>query len=236
MKSVPKILLVEDEPHLAFSMQLNLRSEGFDIDHAKTGTEALNLFNTKGPFNLIILDIMIPEPDGFQVAKAIRNKDKHTAIIMLTARASDQDRIQGLEIGADDYITKPFHLKELMLKVKRAVERSELSKKNTSQEKTPEVIECGQYRLNVESLELTTPLAVHSITALEADILSEFMRNQNRVLSRDYLLEKVWGMHGNVETRTVDNFVMRLRKFIETDHTHPKVLESVRGRGYRFKV
>lgn len=229
-----KILLVEDEPHLAFNLQLNLKAEGYLVEHADTGELALEKYKLNGPFDLILLDVMIPEPDGFQVAKTVRIHDEVTSIIMITARASDKDRIAGLELGVDDYISKPFNLNELFLKVKRATTRSSFFDKRLLPKDQPSVLEAGGFRLDTESLELQTPNGTHSITALEADVFTAFMQNEGRVLSRDYLLRQVWGMHGNVETRTVDNFVMRLRKYVEKDPSNPKYLASVRGRGYRF--
>jgi two-component system alkaline phosphatase synthesis response regulator PhoP len=229
-----KILLVEDDPHIAFSLELNLKEEGYDVTSVDNGLAAVDKYKNNGPFDLVILDIMVPEMDGFQVAKFIRSKDVKTGILILTARAADSDRIRGLEIGVDDYITKPFHLTELLLKVKRATQRVEMFEKGGEEAKS--VIRCGAFELNRDALHLTTPNGSQTLTALEADILSEFMLNPNRVLSREHLLHKVWGMNGNFETRTVDNFIMRLRKILEEDPSAPKILESVRGRGYRFTL
>lgn len=233
-----RILLVEDEPHLAFTLQLNLKSEGYVVEHATNGKDAIDFFKQKGPFDLVILDVMIPEPNGFDVARTIRSGDEKIAIIMLTARASDSDRIQGLELGVDDYMSKPFSLKELLLKVRRAIQRVDMfeGSEGLIGKKAPETFSCGPYVLDTQALELVTPNGKFSVTALEADVLREFMRNQNRVLTREHLLTSVWGMNKNIETRTVDNFVMRLRKYLEKDPTKPEVLESVRGRGYRFKI
>lgn len=231
-----KILLCEDEPHLAYNLELNLKAEGYEVTVAHDGLEALNYVKSKGPFDLIILDIMVPEIDGFQVAKSIRSKDMRTGILILTARAADEDRIRGLELGVDDYITKPFHLQELLLKVKRATKRGEMFQKLEGGPSVPlmAVLRLGDYELNREQLILKTPNGDHQLTALEAKVLYEFMHNKDRILSREYLLEKVWGLNKNVETRTVDNFILRLRKIIEKDPAHPCVLESIRSKGYRF--
>jgi len=232
-----RILLVEDEPNLAFSLELNLRAENYEVILAKDGIEALTFYRDSGPFDLLILDVMLPEMDGFKVAKLIRAKDLHTGIIMLTARAAEDDRIHGLELGVDDYITKPFHLQELLLKVKRATERVRLfaSGSTALDGKDQETrIVCGPFTLDTEALTFSGPAGKTNLTALEADVLKEFMQNAGRVLSREHLLAKVWGVNGNMETRTVDNFVMRLRRYIESDPAKPEVLESVRGRGYRF--
>jgi len=233
-ENAKKILLVEDEPHLAFNLELNLRAEGYEVLLAENGEQALNLYQSSKNFDLILLDIMIPEPNGFSVAKSIRSEDKKVGIIMLTARASEADRVRGLEIGVDDYICKPFNLKELLLKVKRAIFRSDLF--SNTESTSEKVFERGPYKLDTSTLELTSPTGTYSLTALECDILSAFMENENMVLSREYLLENVWGMKGQFETRTVDNFVGRLRKYLETSPNKPSTLESIRGRGYRFNT
>lgn len=229
-----RILLVEDEPHLAFHLEFNLQAEGYDVTPAQNGAIALEKYKKGGPFDLIILDVMVPEVNGFDVAKTIRLKDSQTGILMLTARAGEEDRIKGLESGVDDYITKPFHLKELLLRVKRMLKRSELFQNTDATVTNQQTLRCGVLELNTEALMLKGPNGPYSLTALEADILGEFMRNPSRVLTREHLLAKVWGMNGKVETRTVDNFIMRLRRYIESDPTAPKFLESVRGRGYRL--
>ena len=230
-----QILLVEDEPNLAFNLKLNLEAEGYVVEHAEDGESAIRCFDARpSDIDLVILDIMIPEPDGLQVARHIRSIDKAKALIMLTARATDGDRIKGLEIGADDYINKPFHLQELLLRVRRSLERSRLFSPGSSVSRR--VVKAGPFSLDTESLELSGPQGQFTLTALEADVLEEFMTNPNRVLSREHLLEKVWHLNGDVETRTVDNFIVRIRRYIEADTTNPTTIESVRGRGYRFRV
>lgn len=228
-----KILLVEDEPHIAFNIEFNLKQEGYEVCVAKDGREGLELFKNQGPFNLIILDIMLPEVDGFEVARTIRRSDPKTGILMLTARAAEDDIVNGLETGADDYMTKPFHLKELLLRVKRMAKRSEMLAQQAD-EAADDVV-CGPFRLDFNGLELTRPGSKINLTALEASCLAEFLRNPGQVLTREYLLKQVWGLSGREETRTVDNFIMRLRKYLEKDPSRPKLLRSIRGRGYRFE-
>ncbi len=228
-----KILLVEDEPHLAFNIEYNLQLEGFNVTPAANGLIALEKWQQEGPYDLIILDVMIPEMNGFEVARKIRHEDIETGILLLTARAAEKDIIEGLETGADDYMTKPFHLKEFILRVKRMAARSEILKHSNMQNKRSHYNE-GEFSLNIDSLELRCPKGRVHLTALEADVMKEFLTNPHKVLSRKHLLEAVWGLKGRVETRTVDNFVMRLRKHIERDPSTPNFLESVRGRGYRF--
>jgi DNA-binding response OmpR family regulator len=231
--TAPKhILLVEDEPHLAFNMELNLQAEGYEVTLARDGLEALKLYDDKGPFSLIILDVMMPGLNGFEVASRIRNQDKATGILMLTARAAETDILEGLERGADDYMTKPFNLQELLLRVKRMAARSEMLKQTTPGK--VEYLCFDSARWNPTTLELVSEQGNFLLTSLEAKVLTEFLNHPLEILSRKHLLTQVWGLNGNVETRTVDNFVMRLRKFLEKDPSKPKILQSIRGRGYKF--
>lgn len=231
-----RVLLVEDEAHLAFTLQFNLQAEGFKVVSAANGAIGLDTFLNDGPFDVIILDVMLPEMNGFEVAKIIREKDHTAGILMLTARASDEDRIRGLGIGVDDYITKPFHLEELMMKVKRTADRSRLfeSRSIQSAETMGSVIRYGKFALNLQTLILKTPTEEHTLTALEGDILKTFIDHIGEVLSREFLLNYVWKVQGDIETRTVDNFIVRLRRYIEDNPAQPRYLVSVRGRGYRL--
>lgn len=228
-----RILVVEDEPHLAFNLEYNLKEEGYDVLIASDGKQALEAYRNQGPFSLIILDVMMPELNGFEVANIIRAQDRRTQILMLTARAAEADVIQGLETGVDDYMTKPFSFKELMLRIKRMADRSEMLIDESPIE-TGKIIRFGKVMLNMDTLELQSPKGRFVLTVLEAKVLKEFLRNPETVLSRKHLLDQVWGVTGNVETRTVDNFVMRLRKYIEVNPAQPEHLKSVRGRGYKF--
>lgn len=228
------ILLVEDEPHLAFNMELNLREEGYEVSVAGDGDEALKLYAEKGPFSLIILDVMLPGKNGLEVAQEIRVHDKTTGILMLTARAAESDILTGLEKGADDYMTKPFSLQELLLRVKRMADRSELFKARIPTLEKTEKIRFEDVTWDPKTFELTSRQGHFVLTALEAKVLKEFLSHPGEVLSRQHLLSQVWGLSGNVETRTVDNFIMRLRKFFEADPSKPLILQSMRGRGYKF--
>lgn len=233
MNAAPKhILLVEDEPHLAFNMELNLQAEGYKVTVAQDGQQAMNLYQEAGPFSLIILDVMLPELNGFEILSKIRETDRATGILMLTARAAETDIIQGLERGADDYMTKPFSLQELLLRVKRMAARSEML--DPARILSKQRLRLGDVLWNPETFELEGPSGKILLTSLEAKVLTEFLEHPNEVLSRKHLLTKVWGVHGNVETRTVDNFIMRLRKYLEHDPSRPTLLQSIRGRGYKF--
>ncbi len=229
--SKKRVLLVEDEPHLAFSLNLNLEAEGYEVVHAMTGSKAIEYFNTRGPFDVVILDGMLPEVDGFDVAAAIRRQSNRTNILMLTARAGESDRLRGFEVGVDDYIAKPFHLQELLARVKRATDRSALLARELGRE---ELLRFGSWELDVISLKLKKADQEIEITKLEADFLKELLKYSGKVVSREHLLETVWGVSSVAETRTIDNFVVRLRRMLEADPKNPKFLISVRGRGYLF--
>ncbi len=234
-----RILLVEDEPNLAFQLGFNLQAEGYDVVPAVDGQIAVDKFGKDGPFDLIILDVMLPELNGFEVARYVRDRDDQTQILMLTALGKEEDRLRGFEAGVDDYITKPFHLQEFLLRVKRMMRRAGFFEKPADLPAAgdllpPNMIHCGPFELDTDLLQLKAPHGAFSLTALETDILKEFMRNPRKVLSRQYLLDTVWGMKGDIETRTVDNFVVRLRRYLEPDPGNPRFLISVRGRGYRL--
>jgi DNA-binding response OmpR family regulator len=228
--SKKKILLVEDEKHLAFTLSYNLEAEGYEVKVAENGELALRRYQQEGPFDLIILDIMLPEIDGFEVARRIRAIDKTTGILMLTARATENDILSGLAIGADDYLTKPFILQELMLRVKRMLERSGMMiKANTTRK-----LVSGHIELDLDNLELKSVNGTYQITSLEAELLGEFLQNPQKILTREHLLKTVWGSSGRIETRTVDNFIMRIRKYIDLPNSESYIL-TVRGKGYKFQ-
>lgn len=226
-----RILLVEDELNLARPLQYNLEQEGYEVCVTPSGKEALALHGSR-PFDLIILDLMIEEIDGFEVARQLRQRDQRLPIIMLTARSAAEDRIQGLELGADDYMVKPFHLRELLLRVERMLQRAAWYA--AAAPPPPHVIEIGKYRVDLDSLSGVGPRGPLQLTALEADLLEALTSQPNHVLTRKSLLEKVWGYHSEVETRTVDNFIVRLRKHFEEEPELPRHFISLRGKGYMF--
>ncbi len=229
-KKRARVLLVEDEVNLALPLQFNLEQEGYEVRSTASGKEALAL-HAEQAFDLIILDLMIEEMDGFEVARQVRRRDRKLPILMLTARSAEQDRVQGLEAGADDYMVKPFHLRELLLRVQRMLERSSWYGQGTNPVRE---IEVAGYRINLESLTGTGPHGPLQLTALEAKLLEVLTSEPNRVLSRAELLERVWGYHAEVETRTVDNFIVRLRRYFEQELEEPRHFISVRGKGYMY--
>lgn len=228
-----RILLVEDEPNLAFTLELNLKAEGYEVVVSGDGAEAWELYKSQGPWDLAILDVQLPGMDGFSLAKKIRALAATLGILILTARASDEDRLLGLELGVDDYLTKPFHLQELLLRIKRMLERSSyLRTAASTQSPAKSIIVLGKMALDCDHLTFTNGEKSFAVTALEADVLREFMRNPGQVLSREYLLEHVWGMTGRVETRTVDIFIARIRRYLDGNSPKESHIRAVRGRGY----
>jgi len=229
--STPRILLVEDEKHLAEGLLYNLSAEGYEAELARDGQEALHLFD-QGPWNLIVLDLMLPLMDGFEVARRIRDRDPRVPILMLTARSAEEDRIKGLECGGDDYLTKPFHLQELLLRIKGMLRRSSWYR----------TVPGGGDRYCfgegcwVDFRERTAmgPGGERRLTEKELSILKCLVERKSETVSREDMLREVWGYGPGVETRTVDNFMRRLRTYFEKDPASPEHIVSVRGLGYRF--
>jgi len=225
----PHILLVEDEIHLARGICFNLEQEGFRVSHEETGESALHRLGYDR-FSLIILDIMLPGLDGFDVCREIRKQDARVPVLILSARSEEGDRITGLAAGADDYLMKPFNLNEFLLRVKGMLRRSSWY--------LPEPVEEG-YRFGDNEVYLLsyrarTAQGEIDLTELEVKMLSFFFRNNDKTVTRASLLENVWGYSSDTETRTLDNFLVRLRKYFEPDPGNPRYFQTVRGVGYRF--
>ena len=229
-KRPSRILLVEDELNLARPLQFNLEQEGYEVRTTPSGKEALAM-HVRESFDLIILDLMLEEIDGFEVARQLRQRDQRLPIIMLTARSAVEDRIHGLETGADDYMVKPFHLRELLLRVERMLERTTWY---AADHPRPRTVVIDRYQADLENLSGYGPRGRLQLTALEADLLKALTSEPNRVFSRGELLEKVWGYHSELETRTVDNFIVRLRKHFEEEPEQPRHFISLRGKGYMY--
>jgi DNA-binding response OmpR family regulator len=227
-----KILLVEDEENLALGLEYNLIEEGYDVSLAKDGREALKLFD-ENEFDLIVLDIMLPYFNGFEIAKHIREKHPQMPILMLTARTQIEDKVKGLELGADDYLTKPFHLKELLLRIKGMLKRRSWYQKVVIENP---VYVFGINKINFENLKCTSGKKEFQLTSYEAMIMKYLIENKDKVVTRKELLENVWNMNPDIETRTVDNFIARLRKHFEDDPSDPKYIVSVRSAGYMFQA
>ena len=225
-----RILLVEDELNLARPLQFNLEQEGYEVRSTSSGKKAMEMI-AGDSFDLIILDLMLEEIDGFEVARQVRQYNQKLPILMLTARSAVQDRIHGLELGADDYITKPFHLKELLLRVERIIQRTTWYEDDKS---LPSEFTAAGYTIDLEKLTATGPRGQIHLTTLEANLLHTLASQPNRVLSRSELLEKVWGYHSKTESKIVDNFIVRLRKYFEKEPDRPRHFISLRGKGYMY--
>ena len=226
-----RILLVEDEESLAVGLEYNLSEEGYDVTIAHDGREALRLFK-QNDYDLIILDIMLSyHDDGFEVARKIRDKSLQIPILMLTARNSADDVVRGLELGADDYITKPFHLKELLLRVRRILKRKRWYRQVTTEQP---LYRFGKNEINFEDLTCRSGDQQFRLTKREAAVLKYLIDRQGKIVSRNELLENVWGLSSAIETRTVDNFIARLRKYFEPNPSQPIFIKSVRSAGYMF--
>ncbi len=229
MTEKPPVLLVEDEPHIALGLIYNLQEEGYRVSHVESGEEALrHLQHT--PCALVILDLMLPGIDGLEVCRQIRARNTRLPILMLTARGNDEDRIAGLSEGADDYLSKPFNLKEFLLRVSALLRRSSWQPETERRN----LVRFGENRVDLDTHQAETRSGQLQLTDLEMKMLNLFFDNPDKVLARGTLLETVWGMAPDTETRTLDNFIVRLRKYFEIDPSTPRHFLTVRGRGYRF--
>jgi len=226
-----KILIVEDDRNLLDTLKYNLRKEGYDVVTAVDGAEALDVARREKP-DLIILDLMLPKVSGFEVCRILR-KDMAVPILMLTAKADETDKIVGLEIGADDYMTKPFSLRELLARVRAMLRRTMMAQ--TQLEAIEPVLKVGDIEVDVARHRASKGGRVLELKPKEFDLLAFLVRNKGLVFSRDQLLEKVWGYDFAGDTRTVDVHVRWLRQKIETDPNNPEHLITVRGTGYKLE-
>ena len=228
--SKEKILIVDDEEHIVELLKFNLQSAGYEVLEANNGIDALKIANENKP-SLMLLDLMLPGMDGFDVCKEIkRNKEmKNTSIIMLTAKSEELDKILGLELGADDYITKPFSVRELLARVKAVLRRT-----NTFSESDSEIYKSKNLTVNFERHEVIVNNKKVDLSLKEFELLQILIKNKGKILKREVLLDKIWGYEYIGETRTVDVHIRYLRKKIEEDDKNPRFIETIRGVGYRF--
>jgi DNA-binding response OmpR family regulator len=232
------ILVVEDEPALRDTLSYNLKKDGFTVETVGDGRAALISARMLKP-DLIVLDLMLPEIDGFEVCRILR-REMNTPILMLTARDDEIDRVVGLEVGADDYLTKPFSMRELMARVKAQLRRSrllreELSKSIESQQGTQEKLSFGNLIINLTRREVTLNDVPLQLKPQEYELLLFFAEHKGQMLSREFILERVWGWDFIGDSRTVDVHVRWLRQKIEEDAGEPRRIVTVRGGGYRFE-
>lgn len=228
-----RILLVEDEQSLSDTIKLNLELEGYKVQVAADGKKALRAFRQER-FDLIILDVMLPEMDGFTVCESIRLENQQVPILFLTAKHSSTDRINGLKIGGDDYLIKPFNLEELLLRVQILLKRSVVSQEMKS---NVNAFDFDGYNINFSEMKVTTPQSkTINLTKKENALLKLLIERKNEVVSREHILETVWGYDIYPSTRTIDNFIVSFRKYFEVDPSNPQHFHSVRGVGYKFTV
>ena len=221
-----RILIVEDEPAIAFTLENDLQTEGYEVVVVADGVEAVRRARCEA-FDLILLDVMLPNKDGFEVCRELRRGGLSTRIIMLTAKTQESEKILGLDMGADDYVTKPFSPRELRARIRAMLRRTET-------EAGGEVYSFGRFELDLGRFELRREGKQLEATHTELKLLTAFIRSRGRVLTREHLLEAVWGSGVFVSDRVVDYHIVALRKKIEDDPAVPRHLVSVRGVGYRF--
>lgn len=226
-----KILVVEDDRNLLDTLKYNLHKEGYDVVAAVDGAEALDIARRENP-NLIILDLMLPKLSGFEVCRILR-KEMTVPILMLTAKAEEIDKVVGLEIGADDYMTKPFSLRELLARVRAMLRRAKIAEIQPGVEET--LFKTGDIEVDVARHRASKGKAILELTPKEFDLLAFLVKNKGFVFNRDQLLEKVWGYDYAGDTRTVDVHIRWLRQKIETDPANPERLITVRGAGYKLE-
>lgn len=241
-----RVLIVEDEAHLANGLRYNLEAEGHSVKVVGDGEGALALLlNKKHDFDVVVLDVMLPGKDGFTVASELRAARHFVPVLMLTARSRPEDVLQGFASGADDYLPKPFELAILLARLQSLLRRYEWmqagqpagspAKKNGSNAGPEyEVFSFHGRSIDFGKLELRVNRSTIHLTLMEAELLRHLVRHKGQIVSRKAILEEVWGLHEDTDTRAIDNFIVRLRRYIEDDPTHPRHLQTVRGLGYRF--
>ena len=228
-----RILIVEDEQHLVEGLRFNLEAEGFSVDTAETGEEGLAFIRSAGsPYDLLVLDVMLPGRDGFSVMTELRECGALLPTLMLTARSRPEDVLRGFEAGADDYLPKPFELPILIARINGLLRRSHWNRKLSA---GGDVFRFAGKSIDFENLELRVGERVLQLTLMEANLLRHLVQREGLAVSRRGMLEQVWGLREDTDTRAIDNFIVRLRKYLEDEPNNPKIVRTVRGVGYRFQ-
>lgn len=228
-----RLLVVEDEAHLAQGLQFNLEAEGHEVDIESDGAQALaRILEHRGQYDAVVLDVMLPGKDGFAVVTELRAAGEFVPVLMLTARSRPADVLKGFESGADDYLPKPFELQILLARVRGLLRRRQWMKQDQPQE--PEQLNFAGKTLDLQSHELRVGDKAYQLTQMECDLLRYLVTNAGKPVSRKAILEEVWDLHEDTDTRAIDNFIVRLRRYLEKDPTKPKHLLTVRGIGYKF--
>ena len=228
-----KLLIIEDERHLAEGLRFNLEAEGYEALAVGDGETGLQ-HAAEGDYAAIVLDVMLPGIDGFEVARQIRGRHDFTPILMLTALGRPDDVIRGFESGADDYLPKPFDLNVFIARVKGLLRRNDWAKRAELPQPAGDVVNVNGREIDFDKLELRTPDEVINLTLMEMKLLRFLMDNRGRPVSRKEILEDVWGLQHDTDTRAIDNFIVRLRRYLEDEPNNPQILGTVRGIGYRF--
>ena len=232
------VLIVEDEKHLADGLRYNLKAEGYIVETVGTAEEALPLLtgNLK-TYDVIVLDVMLPGMDGFSLAHKLRSQGRYVPILMLTARGRPEDVLRGFEAGADDYLPKPFDLTVLLARINALLRRRDWFDKDRNraeQTGSAKVFEFEGKTIDFEALELHSGTQTVHLTLMEAELLRYLINHEGKIVSRSVILEDVWGLREDTDTRAIDNFIVRLRKYIEAEPSRPRHLLTVRGVGYKF--
>ncbi len=228
-----RILIVEDEAHIADGLKFNLEAEGFDAEIAQDGQLALEMIGSDS-YDVVVLDVMLPKLDGFEVARALRERQDFTPILMLTARSRPEDVLEGFAAGADDYLAKPFELDIFIARLRGLLRRRGWAQQD--KRSANDTYEFGDKKIDFKNLELKTKDETVHLTLMEANLLRHFIEKKGEAVSRKEILEEVWGLSEDTDTRAIDNFVVRLRRYIEENPARPKILITVRGVGYKFDV
>jgi DNA-binding response OmpR family regulator len=238
-----RILLVEDEAHLAEGLRFNLEAEGYSVQVSNNGEEALKrLLKDKEGFDALVLDVMLPGKDGFTVARTLRAANNYIPLLMLTARSRPEDVLQGFESGADDYLPKPFNLAILIARVGSLLRRKTWlhepgpsnGKSGSRATDSPDTFRFGDKAFDFPNLQLRVGDKSLPLTLMEAELLRYLIKNTGHPVSRKAILEDVWGLHEDTDTRAIDNFIVRLRRYIEKEPSQPRHVITVRGLGYKF--
>jgi DNA-binding response OmpR family regulator len=228
------VLIVEDEQHLADGLRYNLKAEGYEVDVASTAEQAYSLLVDRQPgYDVVVLDVMLPGMDGFALAAQLRSQGHFVPILMLTARGQAEDVLRGFESGADDYLPKPFDLSVLLARINALLRRRDWFRKDLSRNNAS-VVDVGNKRIDFEALELRSGEQTVQLTLMEAELLRYLIDHEGKIVSRSAILEDVWGLREDTDTRAIDNFIVRLRKYLEDEPSRPRHLLTVRGVGYRF--
>lgn len=228
-----KILIVEDERHLADGLRFNLEAEGYEAEIAADGETALELVD-KGKFDAIVLDVMLPGANGFEVSRDLRTRQNYTPILMLTARGRPEDVLKGFEAGADDYLPKPFDLEIFLARLNGLLRRREWTRKESNTNRVEDVFVVNGKTIDFENLELRSKNETIHLTMMEIKLLRYLIENEGRSVSRKTILEDVWDLQEDTDTRAIDNFIVRLRKYLEDEPNNPQIVLTVRGVGYKF--